>query len=200
MGTKDTQKRESGAGASSAPSFPEPDAARDDAFAVRLLWIFAVAYLPSLVLQAVLTAMRPTQPATAWPLWLSVFAAAMPLAAAAAVLVVSRRFPEFRRTALILTWVMLAGTALSFLTGQTSLILVVQLVAWALLLRHRLVMIGAAVAFAALVIPSIMVSVGMEFPGRLYVMDVFSWLSRVAPPLALGALAVVLDRRDRAGT
>lgn len=192
------------ASAAAPPAYPDPEPAQDAGrFAAALLWVFALAYLPGLIWHVAVMTMLPTEPIVPWPRWPSYVMVAAPLVAAVAALVLTRWSPRSRRTAIALVAVALAGAGLSMLTGQISLVLAVQLVVWALVLRERSVVLGAGIAFAALAIPAIVFEASMMFGaaawnlGAAWGFGVLSWVSAVAPPVALAVLAVLQSRRNR---
>ncbi|WP_102159299.1 hypothetical protein [Zhihengliuella halotolerans] len=186
------------AGAAAPPSYPAPEPSQEAGrFAARLLWIFALAYLPNLVWHVAVMAIPPSEPFEPWPRWPSYVTVAAPLAAAVAALVLTRWSPRPRRTAIALVAVALAGAGLSVLTGQISLVLAVQLVVWAVVLRERSVVLGAGIAFAALAIPAIVFEASMMLGGVAFGLGTLSWVSAVAPPVALAVLAVLQRRVNR---
>ncbi|MCO1337921.1 hypothetical protein BJH93_03300 [Kocuria polaris] len=200
MGAEHVVNRRMQAGTSAAApiTFPDPEPPQDAGrFAAALLWVFALAYLPNLVWHVAVMAIPPSEPFVPWPRWPSFVTVAAPLAAAVAALVLTRSCPRMRKTAIALVAVALAGAGLSMLTGQVSLILTVQLVFWAVVLRERLVTVGAGIAFAALAIPAIVFEALMMLRGAAFGLSVLSWVSAVAPPVALAALAVLQRHRTR---
>ncbi|WP_344884846.1 hypothetical protein [Zhihengliuella alba] len=182
---------------SRTPSFPPPATAQDDAFVARLLVIFGVAYLPSLAWMMVLRSSTPTPEALGWAFWTSLILMAVPLLAAAAVLLTSRRFPDFRRTAWQVGAVAVGATVV---TGHLVMALIVQLILWALILRHRLLMLGTGVAFVVVALPKVAEDIVVALDGPLFLLDgsALAWAVRIVPPATLLVLAVIQFRRNAA--
>ncbi|WP_309081426.1 hypothetical protein [Zhihengliuella sp.] len=181
-----------------APSFPAPTTAQDDAFVARLLVIFGVAYLPSLAWMMVPQSSTLTPEFLAWGFWTSLVLSAVPLLAAAAVLVMARRFPHLSRAAWLVGAIAVAATVLTVVTGHD--VRLIQLIAWALILRHRLLMVGAGIAFAAITLPTVLYEVTVALDGPLFLLNglALAWAVRIVPPAALLVLAVLQFRRNAA--
>lgn len=148
----------------SAPSFPAPETEETGRFTSRLLAIYAAAYAPTAILAVAMlivqAGMEPFEVVDAPPLpvWLWFLAALTPIAAAVGVLFLARQHssPSVARTALVLAGVNLLGLIPALLFGWAPMILVITLVVWAVTLRNRWIVIGAAGVLATLVLPTVL--------------------------------------------
>ncbi|WP_309081428.1 hypothetical protein [Zhihengliuella sp.] len=192
-------------GASSRPPSGTPGGAADgrdgarrptERFAEALLWIHAVAYVPQLVV--------PALAGTTGYWWVALVYLAMlaPTLAPIAALRQARRtgYPRvagYRLVAGVSVLVAVVAAVLFFMLGSLTVQLAVPLVLWAVLVRRRLLAIGAGVALAALLVPVGAFGMSLEAQGIPLGAAVVEALTRAVPPLALFLLAGLQRRRTR---
>ncbi|GAB3758315.1 hypothetical protein GCM10027591_07400 [Zhihengliuella somnathii] len=148
----------------STPGSPAPEAAGTGRFTSALLGLYALAFLPSVLVAIILTGMAQAGGDTTVSgpvLWLWFTAAAAPTAAAIGVLFAAKSHPSpaIARTALIVAGVSVLLLVVALLFGWPKLTLMAGLLVWAAVLRTRWVVTAAVALFATLVLPMLLTAV-----------------------------------------